>query len=411
MRLGCLMGQDDTHASVPSWKFTAKDRWSFQNNIICGICLFAWLELLATRWRHVDWYHYWQRVAFVTTIAAVNSLLSIVETLIYGRAIERQRIDPRPVFILGHPRTGTTLLHSLMALDDSTFGFCSTFCVAFPSSFLWLEPFKALFAGLVSEKRPMDEMLLDLNTPQEDELGVNVLSAGTSPYMPLIFMTDEKSFRPYFSFKNAPNSARRRWTRAFLHLLRKLSLRCSGRRLILKSPVHTARIALLLQLFPNAQFVYLHRDPLEVYKSACNMADTTYWHSYLRAPSGTQIHEFVLSQFVTLWEEYVTDRSLIRSGNLVEMSFEELSGDPVAAVSRIYAELGLPGFDEVVRPRIMALQTGKRALQTAGPQLLGYRKNAFAPLAVELRQLVACRWAAYARAWGYSFDEKRTPEL
>jgi len=37
-----------------------------------------------------------------------------------------------------------------------------------------------------------------------------------------------------------------------------------GARLLLKSPVHTSRVGLLLQLFPQAQFVYLHRDPLTV---------------------------------------------------------------------------------------------------------------------------------------------------
>jgi hypothetical protein len=64
---------------------------------------------------------------------------------------------------------------------------------------------------------------------QEDELAVNVLSAGTSPYMPLTFMTDEPSFRPYFSFKEAPPAARQRWIDCFRYFLRKLSLRAGGR--------------------------------------------------------------------------------------------------------------------------------------------------------------------------------------
>ena len=298
-----------------------------------------------------------------------------------------------------------------MALDDGNFGYCSTFCVAFPSAFLWLEPFKGLFAGVVSEKRPMDEMALDLDTPQEDELGVNVLSAGTSPYMPLTFMTDEPSFRAYFSFKNAPAAARRRWTGAFLHLLRKLSLRCHGRRLLLKSPVHTGRVALLLQLFPEAQFIYLHRHPLIVYKSACNMADTTYWHMYLKEPSSEQIHSFILDQFVTLWDEYAADRALIPQGSLVEMSFEELSTDPVAAVGRVYSELGIPGFEERVRPRVAALQAGKSVNALGSPKLSGYKKNSYRPLPKELRELVAQRWAAYAREWGYSCDEGAPGQL
>ena len=48
----------DSADEAPSWRFTPKHRWSFQNNAICGICLLAWLELLASRWRHVDWWRY-----------------------------------------------------------------------------------------------------------------------------------------------------------------------------------------------------------------------------------------------------------------------------------------------------------------------------------------------------------------
>lgn len=43
-------------------------------------------------------------------------------------------------------------------------------------------------------------------------------------------------------------------------------------RLLIKSPVHTARVKLLLELFPDAQFIYIHRHPFDVFKSAVNMA-------------------------------------------------------------------------------------------------------------------------------------------
>lgn len=47
--------------------------------------------------------------------------------------------------------------------------------------------------------------------------------------------------------------------------------------LLIKSPVHTARVALLLRLFPRARFVYVHRDPLTTFASAAHMANTYYW--------------------------------------------------------------------------------------------------------------------------------------
>ena len=44
--------------------------------------------------------------------------------------------------------------------------------------------------------------------------------------------------------------------------------------LLVKSPVHTARVRMLLKLFPKARFLYIHREPLKVFASAANMADT-----------------------------------------------------------------------------------------------------------------------------------------
>ena len=107
--------------------------------------------------------------------------------------------------------------------------------------------------------------------------------------MALHFMTREGEYRSFGSFRGAPAVAVAAWRNAFDLMLRKLSLRCGGRRLLLKSPVHTARVPLLLQLFPEAQFVYIHRDPLAVLQSACHMAETTYWYSYLATPSDEQV--------------------------------------------------------------------------------------------------------------------------
>ena len=250
---------------APHPRFTPKHRWSFKNNAICGICLGAWTRLLWRYRAHVHWLAYWQRVLFIFAIAAFNSLLGAVEVLLYGRAIARQKIHPRPLFVLGHPRTGTTFLQNCLAKDTATFGSCSTFCAGFPAAFLWFERFRWVFAGAIDPTRPMDNMDLTFDGPQEDELAVSVLSAGVSPYMPLTFMTAEPSFRPYFSFRDAPAEATRCWVDAFLYMLRKLSIRAAGKRLMLKSPSHTARVELLLRLFPDAQFVYIHRHPETVH--------------------------------------------------------------------------------------------------------------------------------------------------
>ena len=80
----------------PTPRFTSAHRWSFKNNAICGICLGQWLPLLWCFRAHVEWRAYWQRVAFVTVLAGLNSLLAAVEAVWHGRAIARQRIHPGP---------------------------------------------------------------------------------------------------------------------------------------------------------------------------------------------------------------------------------------------------------------------------------------------------------------------------
>ena len=151
----------------------------------------------------------------------------------------------------------------------------------------------------------MDSIPLHFDLPQEDECGTNILSGGLSYYMPLWFMKQERLFRKYMNFDvrdGATLEDEKDWSESFLYLLKKLHLRQQYRlrsknfyennnisknlvfssktispRLLLKSPIHTARVPLLLKLFPNAQFIYIHRHPDEILSSAVHMADTAYW--------------------------------------------------------------------------------------------------------------------------------------
>lgn len=241
-----------------TYEFQPKFQKSTKNNPMSGICLFAWIEICFKRWRQIDFMTYWPRFLMISFLSMFNSLLACVESLMFESLIRQTTPNPRPVFILGHPRTGTTLLHSLMALDEDQFDVCTTFCAGFPSCFLWFERFgKKLFRGILDETRPMDNVILDFDLPQEDELATNVLSAGTSPYMPLFFMPQEPEFRPYYAFDDHASgdeklppeemaTARNRWVNTFYYLCQKLTLRSlrmknAALRLVLKSPVHTAR--------------------------------------------------------------------------------------------------------------------------------------------------------------------------
>ena len=329
----------------------------------------------------------------------INMYYHQLDLWIYTRlnAIQSTVINDSPVFILGHPRTGTTLLHGLLALDDDEFIYCSTFCAGFPSSFLWFERFgKRCFAGVIDETRPMDNVKLDFDLPQEDELAVNVMSGGMSPYMPLFFMRQELEYRPYFTFEEAGESANvaaalRHWKKSFMYLLKKLTLRSNlgqshdasaAKRLVLKSPVHTARIPLILSLFPKAQFVYIHRNPYDVFRSAAHMADTTYWFTYLNTPSNEMIQEFILKQYEILWTSYESARLSLPPEQLIEVSYDDLSANPTETVGRIYKHFGWPGWHEKI----------KGVIEREAKPVLGYQRNVHKPLSSGLAEVVDERW-------------------
>ena len=94
--------------------------------------------------------------------------------------------DITPLFILGHWRSGTTLLHNLMALDTS-FSYLNLYQSMCPGHFLLTEPIVApLTSWCLPKTRPMDNMPLGWNVPMEDEMAVAV-DCCVSPYLMAAF--------------------------------------------------------------------------------------------------------------------------------------------------------------------------------------------------------------------------------
>jgi omega-hydroxy-beta-dihydromenaquinone-9 sulfotransferase len=208
----------------PTWKFTPKHHWSVKNHMLSGICFLAWVKMLWRLREDVDWFCYWHRLLFLTLMSLFNSLLALPDWILYSSAIQKEHINPRPVFILGHPRTGTTHLHNLLSLDTEQFIFSNTFQVGFPSSFLCNEALGSrLLAPILDDTRPMDNMALSFKIPQEDELAHNVLSSGCSPYMPLVFPASHKRFRPFFTFEDGCSKADfESWADSFTFFFKKV---------------------------------------------------------------------------------------------------------------------------------------------------------------------------------------------
>lgn len=365
-----------------------RHRWRLDQNHLACITAGQWRQLLRENRFDVDAV-YWHRAAAITLGSVLNSLASRREERRYGAEIAKTVIAP-PVFILGHWRTGTTFLHNLMSRDQQ-FAYPNLYEVLHPGSFLSKGDAEARrwMARALPDRRPMDNVAYDLDLPQEDEFAL-ALTCLRSPALVLNFPRTGIGYLRYLTFDGVPAREVEEWKRTVRWFLKKLTLKYK-RPLLLKSPTHTARIRLLLELFPEARFVNIHREPYTVFQSWLHTHDTAAWFMYLQKADRTYRNDFTLRMGQILFDAYFDQRHLVPPGRLVDVAYEDLEARPVEVVQEVYAKLGLPAFEEF-RPR----------LQGYVDSLGEYKKNRFKELAPEVRERVARSWGRAFTEWGYS---------
>jgi hypothetical protein len=179
-----------------------------------------------------------------------------------------------------------------------------------------------------------------------------------------------------------------------LRFARKLQYKCGeDKRLLLKSPVHAARLGILREMFPKAQFVFISRHPYDVFKSAVNMADKYYWQCYLQRTTVAQVQEFILKQGEMLHDAYLRDRELLPAKDLYETRFESLDEDLIGTVRALYEHFEWTEFDERVEP----------ALREYSKSLSNFKKNSFSKLSDEAKEVVKHRWRRWFDDLGYDY--------
>ncbi len=184
----------------------------------------------------------------VSFAAPINSLLAGTQRVLFGRKLAAAEFHGPPVFIVGHWRSGTTLLHELMVRDDRLSS-PSTFQCFVPSHFHVSEWFFRRFAWwLLPGKRPMDNMAAGFDHPQEDEFALLVLGM-PSPYRRIAFPNQGPVDLDYLDFDGVPQEDVDRWLAALRQFLLSVSS-ATGRPLVVKSPTHTGRIG---QLAPSSR--------------------------------------------------------------------------------------------------------------------------------------------------------------
>lgn len=331
----------------------------------------------------------WPMAGINIFASTVCSSLTMYQKMKLGAKIEAIEIKQDPVFIVGHWRSGTTMLHEIL-MRDPQFTCPDTFsCFAPEFSHVSRKFFTSVLQ--LPDKRPMDNVAFGWNTPQEDEFALLAMGL-PSPYDHLAFPNNMKwkgrQERVLDCLDLSLNEAElKRWKDGLTWFIKTLTYR-DDRRLVLKSPTHTARVGILSQMYPNAKFIHISRNPYTLYASTVNLWKRFLSRDGLQFSNGAYLEELVFASLVRMYEAYFRDTADMPADKLIEIRYEDLCADHVGTMERVYSQLQLGDFEKM-RPGLVKYAEEHK----------NYKKNKF-EIDDELRDRITERWALYLNRFG-----------
>lgn len=357
-------------------------------NLIYGIPFGNWIRLLKENHFAVHPF-YWHRALLITALSIFNSYNKWCEERMFGSKINDTLVHKPPIFILGHWRNGTSYLQSLLA-QDPALSFPNLFQTLFPYTFLRLEPKIARkLAGVVPSTRPQDRMPLGFQVPSEDEIALSIMSL-KSLYLMWSFPKKTPHYMSYLDFQSASPKELGIWKSSYRRFLKKLTIKYH-KQLVLKSPANTGRIKILLDMFPNARFIHIHRNPYRVFQSMRHLIFTwTRDQAFLQLNNLGDFDNKILQIYRTVYDAFFKQVKLIPQDQFHEVGFEDLEGNPIQEMEKLYNKLKLGGFENI-----------RGRLERYVESLKSYQKNRYKDLEPSMKKRVVRKWQISFRAWGY----------
>ena len=180
------------------------------------------------------------------------------------------------------------------------------------------------------------------------------------------------------------------WKRYYLYLLKKITLRQPGKRLILKNQDNTGKIKLLLEIFPDAKFIYLYRNPYDIYFSMMKfMRITIPRYCIQKPPRIEKVEESMMNLYTRMIQKYITEREFIPKENLIEVRYEDFITQPFQEMKSIYETFQLEGFQDAApafRTYVHSQQSVKKDHYTINE---------------ELKQRIEQKWGFAIKEFGY----------
>ncbi|MEO0400401.1 MAG: sulfotransferase [Pseudomonadota bacterium] len=329
------------------------------------------------------------KAAAIFGAVAGRQPFSLAERMIMETRLPAKEDLPPPVFLLGHWRSGTTHLYNILA-KAGTFGYVPPVATGLPWDLFGIaKTFSPLLEKALPEHRYIDNIPVTPDSPQEDEIAIanmSELSFYHGIYFPRAF--SEFLNRGLF-FEGCSQAEIDAWQDRFVYLMRKLTKLFDGRPMMIKNPVYTGRLALLNEMFPDAKFVHIHRNPYDVFLSMQNFYKKLLAEFALQDYAHVDIDETIFSVYGRMMRALEKDAETMDLSRYLELRYDDLDADPMGAVAQIYEGLDLAGFDAAA-PNFQAYLASVKSFQ----------KNKFA-YAPALAERVEDRFGYFIEKWGY----------
>jgi hypothetical protein len=268
--------------------------------------------------------------------------------------ILRERIE-RPIFITGLPRSGTSLLHSLLAFDPA---------LQVPRCWQTIAPYPD--KGRDRRRQQVERQLQLFQRLAPDMASLHPLSADSPQECTEITSQVFQSLRYEATYRIPAYQA---WIDAHGHLpayrfhkrfLQHLQHQRRSSRWVLKCPDHIHALATIESLYPDCGFVFVHRDPLRVIASAAKLTEVVR-RPFTRTIDRNDIGQQVLARTVEAVETMIDSAS--RGRRIFHIHYADFARDPLTVVQSFYRHFALPLNDaarERMRSYFKAAPAGSR---------------------------------------------------
>lgn len=375
----------DKRENKDSFRFDLA-KWLFTP--LAGVTIGHWLKVLKKHGTTIP-LRYWPRNSFTIFMGIVNSLMTLREP----DSWKEENYKPKsPIFIIGHHRSGTTHLWKLLSVDKK-FIYPTVTETIFPFTMLSMETITNKLARIFSPlKRPQDNVSSSSESPMGEEWAL-CASTFLSTHMARHFPSNREDYKKYLTMKDAEEEEKTAWKNALDMFARKLLFRYGADSVLLfKSPPNTAKIKLILKLYPDARFIHIYRNPFHVFQSVLHMERKSLPLCAYQKINEDGLKDFIIWRYKAMYDSFLEDIKNVPKEQFTELSFEELEKDRVAAIEKIYKDLQMEGFVST-RPEF----------EKYVDSISDYQKNRYRLGKVD-RELVKKEWGRFIDHWGYHRD-------